>query len=183
MASETVASDHSTAPEQEKKENEEVKTIEPDNVSPSKESGEEEKAKAEEIPSLAAPLAESEEKIEDKQVEPLVIKDTLKGAPVEDTLKGAPESIPEEKTKTSGVSEPEADGVKSQPEERPAIESVEKHCQEEHPKVVDVPESLVEAVEKKDEQVEALHCQRITSSGNRSGEFRSKRGGEFRTSV
>ncbi|KAA8536684.1 hypothetical protein F0562_029162 [Nyssa sinensis] len=174
MASETVVSDHSATPERvEKKANEEVKTIEHESVAPSKESGEEEKCKAEESPSPAAPLAESEEKFEDKKVEPQVVEEVKKNdetpavdVSVEDKLKVEPNSVPE--LDTCSVSEPAADSVKSQPEEQPAIESVEKQPQEEpaiesvekqpeeQPKIIDVPKSSVEAVEKKEEQVEVL---------------------------
>ncbi|CAK9155367.1 unnamed protein product [Ilex paraguariensis] len=80
MASETAVSDHSTTLETVEKEvHEEVKTIEKESVSPPKQSGEEEKPKAEESPSPAVPLvAESEKKIENKPAELLVTEDGKK---------------------------------------------------------------------------------------------------------
>ncbi|CAK9154987.1 unnamed protein product [Ilex paraguariensis] len=80
MASETVVSDQSTTPEEvEKQVHEEVKTIEQEVVSPPKQCGEEEKPKAEDLPSPAVPLvAESEAKSEVKQVEPPVSEDVKK---------------------------------------------------------------------------------------------------------
>uniref|UniRef100_A0A5B6ZN10 Putative neurofilament heavy polypeptide-like n=1 Tax=Davidia involucrata TaxID=16924 RepID=A0A5B6ZN10_DAVIN len=184
MASEAVVSDHSTTPEQvEKKANEEVKTIEHESVSPSKESGEEEKSKAEESPSPVAPIAESEEKIEDKPVEPPVVEEVKKtvDVSVEDNLKVAPDSIPElaiesvekqpvdvPKSSVEAVCEKEeqvevlpvkeSEAVVAKEVESSEVESKKEEIpeSEEQVKTVDVSESSVEAAEKKEEQVEVL---------------------------
>ncbi|KAI3448423.1 hypothetical protein Pfo_005088 [Paulownia fortunei] len=74
MASETVLSDHSTAPEEVDKEvQSEVKKMEPEHVFAPKESAE--MSKPEESSCPAAPGAEAEPKIEEKQYEPPVAEE------------------------------------------------------------------------------------------------------------
>ncbi|KAK9292734.1 hypothetical protein L1049_020713 [Liquidambar formosana] len=73
MATETVVSHQTTTDEQvEEKLNEELKIIQQESVSTPKKS-EEDNAKAEELPSLAAPLSKTEEKTEVKLVEESLI--------------------------------------------------------------------------------------------------------------
>ncbi|KAL2477786.1 titin [Forsythia ovata] len=87
MASETVVSDHSTASEQLEKE--EGKTMEQDKVPPPKETME--NPKTEESLCPAAPLAETEAKLEEKQIEPPAKAEDL---PEEQKIKDNPVELP-----------------------------------------------------------------------------------------
>ncbi|KAL7257781.1 hypothetical protein ACSBR1_003985 [Camellia fascicularis] len=158
MASEsTVVSDHPTAPEQVEKLNEVMKKIEQEGLPPSNGSGEEEKPKAEALPSQTAPSCESEEKY--KQIEPSIAEEVKKtdDAPVLDvSVKDKPDSpVVTDSTKSPPEDQPTIESVEKQPQEQPPVESIEKQL-EEQPKMDDTSETSVEAVEKSEEQVEVL---------------------------
>lgn len=158
MASEsTVVSDHPTAPEQVEKPNEEMKKIEQEGLPPFNGSGEEEKPKAEALPSQTAPSCESEEKY--KKIEPSIAGEVKKtdDAPVLDvSVKDKPDSpIVTDSTKSPPEDQPTIESVEKRPQEQPPVESVEKQL-EEQPKMDDTSETSIEAVEKSEEQVEVL---------------------------
>ncbi|KAI8022636.1 hypothetical protein LOK49_LG03G03434 [Camellia lanceoleosa] len=158
MASEsTVVSDHPTAPEQVEKPNEEMKKIEQEGLPPFNGGGEEEKPKAEALPSQTAPSCESEEKY--KKIEPSIAGEVKKtdDAPVLDvSVKDKPDSpIVTDSTKSPPEDQPTIESVEKRPQEQPPVESVEKQL-EEQPKMDDTSETSIEAVEKSEEQVEVL---------------------------
>ena len=157
----------------EKKVNEEVKAIEQDSVSFSKESVEEE-PKVDESPSPATPLSKLEEVSENKHIEPLIpgVEKTddapISDLPVEDDTKGEKHSIPDSHTPSIPLPAPVEDTGNTQPEEQPAVESAVKEApeqvaisslekeQEEKPKVVDAHELKAEAAEKLKEPLDVL---------------------------
>ena len=157
----------------EKKVNEEVKAIEQDSVSFSKESVEEE-PKVDESPSPATPLSKLEEVSENKHIEPLIpgVEKTddapISDLPVEDDTKEEKHSIPDSHTPSISLPAPVEDTGNTQPEEQPAVESAVKEApeqvaisslekeQEEKPKVVDAHELKAEAAEKLEEPLDVL---------------------------
>ena len=157
----------------EKKVNEEVKAIEQDSVSFSKESVEEE-PKVDESPSPATPLSKLEEVSENKHIEPLIpgVEKTddapISDLPVEDDTKEEKHSIPDSHTPSIPLPAPVEDTGNTQPEEQPAVESAVKEApeqvaisslekeQEEKPKVVDAHELKAEAAEKLKEPLDVL---------------------------
>ncbi|CAA2935235.1 Hypothetical predicted protein [Olea europaea subsp. europaea] len=103
MASETVVSDHSTPSEQVEKE--EVKTMEQDKVPPPKETVE--YPKTEESPCLADPLAETEAKLEEKQVKPPAkAEDSPEEQKIEDKTVELPPTEEIKKTEDTPMIEP-----------------------------------------------------------------------------
>ncbi|KAK4595210.1 hypothetical protein RGQ29_013584 [Quercus rubra] len=176
MATETASSDYTSATDHEqteKKVNEEVKAIEQDSVSFSKESVEEE-PKVDESPSPATPLSKLEEVSENKHIEPLIpgVEKTddapISDLPVEDDTKEEKHSIPDSHTPSIPLPAPVEDTGNTQPEEQPAVESAVKEApeqvaisslekeQEEKPKVVDAHELKAEAAEKLKEPLDVL---------------------------
>ena len=157
----------------EKKVNEEVKAIEQDSVSFSKESVEEE-PKVDESPSPATPLSKLEKVSENKHIEPLIpgVEKTddapISDLPVEDDTKEEKHSIPDSHTPSIPLPAPVEDTGNTQPEEQPAVESAVKEApeqvaisslekeQEEKPKVVDAHELKAEAAEKLKEPLDVL---------------------------
>ena len=157
----------------EKKVNEEVKAIEQDSVSFSKESVEEE-PKVDESPSPATPLSKLEEVSENKHIEPLIpgVEKTddapISDLPVEGDTKEEKHSIPDSHTPSIPLPAPVEDTGNTQPEEQPAVESAVKEApeqvaisslekeQEEKPKVVDAHELKAEAAEKLKEPLDVL---------------------------
>ena len=153
--------------------NEEVKAIEQDSVSFSKESVEEE-PKVDESPSPATPLSKLEEVSENKHIEPLIpgVEKTddapISDLPVEDDTKEEKHSIPDSHTPSIPLPAPVEDTGNTQPEEQPAVESAVKEApeqvaisslekeQEEKPKVVDAHELKAEAAEKLKEPLDVL---------------------------
>ena len=157
----------------EKKVNEEVKAIEQDSVSFSKESVEEE-PKVDESPSPATPLSKLEKVSENKHIEPLIpgVEKTddapISDLPVEGDTKEEKHSIPDSHTPSIPLPAPVEDTGNTQPEEQPAVESAVKEApeqvansslekeQEEKPKVVDAHELIAEATEKLEEPLDVL---------------------------
>jgi len=157
----------------EKKVNEEVKAIEQDGVTSSKESVEEEKPKVEESPSPATPISKPEEMSEDKQIEPPIadVEKTddapVSDVPVEDNEEEK-DNIPDSHTPV--VPQPVDDTIKAQSEEQPAVEYVVKEApeqvavaslekgQEEKANIVDVPEQIPETPEKLEGLLDVLHA-------------------------
>jgi len=157
----------------EKKVNEEVKAIEQDGVTSSKESVEEEKPKVEESPSPATPVSKPEEMSEDKQIEPPIadVEKTddapVSDVPVEDNEEEK-DNIPDSHTPV--VPQPVDDTIKAQSEEQPAVEYVVKEApeqvavaslekgQEEKANIVDVPEQIPETPEKLEGPLDVLHA-------------------------
>ncbi|XP_008246331.1 PREDICTED: triadin-like isoform X2 [Prunus mume] len=159
MATETAASHHvpTTDDEQvEKKVREEEKASEKENVSLPQGSGEE-ITKTEDAASLATP-AESEG-VDHKKIEPPVVEaiEKTNGAPVPD-VKVENESIPD--SQTPAIPKQVADAAESPIEVKTNIDSVVGEApkepsvgiieigQVEQPKIVDAPQSSVEAIEK-----------------------------------
>jgi hypothetical protein len=155
----------------EKKVNE-VKAIEQDGVTSSKESVEEGKPKVEESSSPATPVTKPEEVSDvDKQIEPPMaeVEKTddapVLDVPVEDNTEEK-DNIPE--SHTPAVPQPVADTIKAQSEEKPAVESVVKEApeqlavaslekgEEEKAYIVDPPEQIPETPEKLEEPIDAL---------------------------
>ncbi|XP_050273353.1 uncharacterized protein LOC126716576 [Quercus robur] len=176
MATETASSDYTSATDHEQTEKkviEEVKAIEQDSVSFSKESVEEE-PKVDESPSPATPLSKLEEVSENKHIEPLIpgVEKTddapISDLPVEDDTKEEKHSIPDSHTPSIPLPAPVEDTGNTQPEEQPAVESAVKEApeqvansslekeQEEKPKVVDAHELIAEATEKLEEPLDVL---------------------------
>ncbi|XP_059457346.1 uncharacterized protein LOC132187161 [Corylus avellana] len=172
MATETAISDHTSATDEqvEKKVNE-VKAIEHDGVTSSKESVEEEKPKVEGSPSPATPVSKPEEVSEvDKQIEPPMAEvDKTNDAPVSDVPvednTEEKDNIPE--SHTPAVPQPVADTIKVQSEEQPAVESVVKEApeqltaslekgEEEKANIVGLPEQIPETPEKLEEPMDVL---------------------------
>ena len=156
----------------EKKVNE-VKAIEQDGVTSSKESVEEEKPTVEESPSPATPVSKPEEVSEvDKQIEPPMAEvEKHDDAPVLDVLveenTEEKDNIPE--LHTPAVPQPVADTIKAQSEEKPAVESVVKEeapeqlavaslekGEEEKANIVNPPEQIPETPEKLEELMDVL---------------------------
>ncbi|CAI9765265.1 unnamed protein product [Fraxinus pennsylvanica] len=103
MASETVVSDHSTPSEQVEKE--EVKTMEHDKGPPPK--GTVENPKTEESPCVAAPLAETEAKFEEKKMElPAKAEDSPEEQKIEDKKVELPPTEEIKKTEDTPIIEP-----------------------------------------------------------------------------
>ncbi|XP_027108076.1 uncharacterized protein [Coffea arabica] len=132
----------------------------------------EEKPKAEEPPSLPITSAEPEEKIEDKHIEPPAIEEIKKPDDIpaldissKDNPELAKEYVPKEETvNVAGVAdnilkrEPEGhSGIKNleTPQEEPPKGSEEEKLVEES-KEIDIPASVVEAVEAQEEKVEEI---------------------------
>ncbi|GLT70293.1 hypothetical protein SLA2020_423830 [Shorea laevis] len=170
MATETAIPDHTSATEEqvEKKVNEEVKAIEQDGDTSSKESVEEEKPKVEESPSPATPVSKPEEVSEDKQIGPFIADvEKTDDAPVSDVPVEEKDNIPD--SHTPAVPQPVADTIKAaQSEEQPAVESVVKEApeqlavaslekgQEEKANIVVVPEQIPETPEKLEEPLDVF---------------------------
>ncbi|KAL6964564.1 hypothetical protein U1Q18_035615 [Sarracenia purpurea var. burkii] len=139
MASEsTVVSDHSTAPEQVEKLNEEIKKVEQESSFPSKSNGDEENLKAEEFPIQLPTLAsEVKDKIEDKKIESFPAQEAKKTdetpiskVPVEDKSDPSVSVEKTEQVEVLPVKESETAAAKG------AEDSEVEHRKEEIPKQV-----------------------------------------------
>ncbi|XP_034707406.1 retinitis pigmentosa 1-like 1 protein [Vitis riparia] len=145
--------------EEEKLKAEEVKKVEQEKISPSQET-EEEKPKDAESQSPEAPSSKPEEKMVDVQTETSsIIKEVEKtdDTPVLD--------VPVEDNSTEAkesfpdapepVVQPAVESVEEQPPEKPAVESIEKQPDEKR-KIVDSAESSIEAIKETEEPVEVF---------------------------
>ncbi|CAK7340412.1 unnamed protein product [Dovyalis caffra] len=156
----TPTSDHESI---EKKVTEELKPVEPETISLAKKTEEEEDLKPNEVATQST--AKSEE-VEDKEAEPPAVEvKKIDDVPVDDKKELEKDSISD--SHTPSIPNPVADVVNGKPV-APAIDSVPKEAEEqelltsmeemqrEQPKMVDVPVSSDEAIEKPQEQSEVL---------------------------
>ncbi|OVA16605.1 hypothetical protein BVC80_1543g37 [Macleaya cordata] len=183
MATETVTPNQSINEQIEKKVNEEVKAVEQEIVSPSKENGAdvEEKPKTEELASPEAPVTKSEEKTEDKPVDPpaVVPVEKVDDVPVLDVQAVDVQKVIEDcnpEPDVSAVPVPAIEAVEKEPEEdsklsdapvAAAVEAVDKveevlptpepeEVPELETKIIEQPESVAEVEEKAHEQPEVI---------------------------
>ncbi|KAF2307352.1 hypothetical protein GH714_026581 [Hevea brasiliensis] len=149
--------------------NEEVKPIDRGTVSLPEE-GKVENPKIEELPSETKPLPKSDGGVENKQTQPLAVEVKIGDSSAVDVLVEDKIEMEQDIPRSHAHSylEPASDAVNSRPVVEPAIEcvaevqeeqqatkSVEK-MQKEQPKIVDVPELSIEAVEKAKELLAIL---------------------------